>query len=273
MCIRDSIITNEYLNTPNENSNVIVYLGDGDEGFTKEIVYTGKAPRDVSVGDWDNDGDIDILASLYEHISPNDVDDMDIAILSNDGNATFSASEFGSTERVNAILLNDIDNDGDLDLIMAKNNTERIEIGINEAGQINDTYEVSDQTGGLIVGMDAGVINGKKQIVYADNLEHQLVLINTGIDSLVGIQEVINQLASNITVYPNPSSDIISVTSESQEIQLKEVTLFNSMGQQIFTQNIIYSIHQVDIEAITPGIYHLSVTTNLGKMTKKIVKQ
>lgn len=73
-----------------------------------------------------------------------------------------------------------------------------------------------------------------------------------------------------ITVYPNPTDNIVRVTTASDV--LKEVQLFDLFGKMLFCQKINENDFTVDLSNYTSGTYILKVVTPEGVETSKIVK-
>ncbi|MGB4129202.1 MAG: C10 family peptidase [Bacteroidales bacterium] len=71
----------------------------------------------------------------------------------------------------------------------------------------------------------------------------------------------------NLSIYPNPASDIIFVETNEKIIN---VNIFNNLGQSIFEQNYeSQSKIQINIDNINPGIYIIEVETISGFKTRK----
>lgn len=97
---------------PFENDQVIIRFNLGNNQFGQPIVIHNKYDyTDISVGDIDNDGDIDIAAIL-------EFEDIPIVILFNQ-NGTFTERELKHKFEISrtTIKLHDLDGDNDLDII------------------------------------------------------------------------------------------------------------------------------------------------------------
>ena len=71
---------------------------------------------------------------------------------------------------------------------------------------------------------------------------------------------------TQITVFPNPTRDIITIASSLNV----NATLYNAIGQPIYQNN---NVQQIDLSKYEAGIYNLILTYNDLQFTKKIVKQ
>lgn len=70
----------------------------------------------------------------------------------------------------------------------------------------------------------------------------------------------------NFKIYPNPASDILNISLESNLVFEKAV-FYNNLGQIVKEANQ----EVVDVSALVKGIYFVEVTTNQGKATKKVI--
>ena len=71
---------------------------------------------------------------------------------------------------------------------------------------------------------------------------------------------------TQITVFPNPTRNIITVASSLNV----NATLYNAVGQPVYQNN---NVQQIDLSKYKAGIYNLILTYNDLQFTKKIVKQ
>ncbi|MCG8573638.1 MAG: T9SS type A sorting domain-containing protein [Flavobacteriales bacterium] len=86
-------------------------------------------------------------------------------------------------------------------------------------------------------------------------------------DFYVGVDE---NLADEIelTVYPNPANDQINITSDQP---ITEVQFVNTIGETVLTVESEFT--NIDISELPVGMYVLQITTEVGIISRKIVKQ
>lgn len=73
--------------------------------------------------------------------------------------------------------------------------------------------------------------------------------------------------AEKITVYPNPTKDILTINSINENYEL---SLFDVSGRQILYEK---NINKLDLKSIRSGVYFLIVNKDGHKITKKIIRQ
>ena len=80
------------------------------------------------------------------------------------------------------------------------------------------------------------------------------------------------QLVSNkMTVYPNPMNDVLNIQMDG--IRGERVAIYNSMGQEVLSQQMQGTSTTIDVNALTPGVYLTKVWTNEGIAVQKIMKK
>jgi len=73
---------------------------------------------------------------------------------------------------------------------------------------------------------------------------------------------------SEISIYPNPTSDYINIKSESK---IKNVILVDISGKILSSKKV--SNNQIDVKSLPAGNYILNIETENGKQSKKFIKK
>lgn len=93
-----------------------------------------------------------------------------------------------------------------------------------------------------------------------------LVLVNQ--ELTVGISKL-DELNSNITVYPNPANEIVTISSDEVITELK---LFKLSGQLVLEENDLNASQtKLDLSQIPTGVYVVSIDTSEGVAHKKLI--
>ena len=76
---------------------------------------------------------------------------------------------------------------------------------------------------------------------------------------------------SKVAIYPNPASDIATVSLTNAKIET--LTVYTKEGKMIFKDNGIDSTYKLDVSRFEKGIYLLTITTDSGEIiTDKLIK-
>jgi hypothetical protein len=151
-------------------NSVTVLIGHGDGTFTQGGQFdVGPRPMDVELGDFDGDGDLDVItanASDY-HFAHGET----LSVLLADGHGSFDARRDYTVAAGPAhIRPGDVDEDGDLDLVVAYYRQNFFSVLLNEAGDFSERLDVPWQGA-----------TAPEDLLLADvNADGHLDLISTG---------------------------------------------------------------------------------------------
>jgi len=84
-----------------------------------------------------------------------------------------------------------------------------------------------------------------------------------------GIEE--NNL-DGLSIFPNPTNDFITIDLTSGNAIVNEIKLVDLTGKTLLTSTIINNSTKLDLHTLSAGVYHVIVNTNLGSVTRKIIK-
>jgi Leucine-rich repeat (LRR) protein/Ca2+-binding EF-hand superfamily protein len=79
--------------------------------------------------------------------------------------------------------------------------------------------------------------------------------------------------SGEISVYPNPSSDVFYVEVGKEKVS--KIQIFNALGKY-FNEKIVLirpQVYKVDLEFQALGLYFVEITTNKGKIIRKLIKE
>lgn len=82
------------------------------------------------------------------------------------------------------------------------------------------------------------------------------------------IKELEN-IAKSIEVYPSPATDYITIFNKNDKVMVKEITIFNSIGQRVFVADIKDQKSVLNVSAFATGLYNMHITTDKGNVNKK----
>lgn len=74
-----------------------------------------------------------------------------------------------------------------------------------------------------------------------------------------------------VTVYPNPANDALTIKSQTQAVKINNVIIMNSLGSIVLKQKVPQEEKViVDLQPLQAGYYMLQIETNKGKIIKKV---
>lgn len=201
-------------------------------------------PLDVYTGDVDGDGDIDILSASFN-------DNMIAWYENTDGLGTFSAEKIITTDAIGgqSIHTNDIDGDGDLDVLSASHNDDKIAWYENTDGsgtfgpQQIISQAVDGATSVFSIDMDG---DGDIDVLSSSRLDNKVAWYeNTDGQGTFGPQQIISLDVDNvrhvfaIDLDGDNDPDVISASLNDDKIAWYEnVDGYGTFGgQHIITEN------------------------------------
>ena len=82
---------------------------------------------------------------------------------------------------------------------------------------------------------------------------------------------------SNLSVYPNPATDIVRLQVETLQPETLQITFCDMVGRAVYATVLKGNDNQItqdiDISKFAKGVYMLQIVTSKGKITKKVVIQ
>lgn len=184
--------------------------------------------------------------------------------------ATYSLA-FTGRSSWNAILINSIFSVSDADssvrteISMQENLT-----GIDPGAGISTSEDVTFKH---VLAIDANSAHaGKKLIIEFDNIAYddgnddgwcELKFVSLVKEVAVGIG---SDAVNNITIYPNPASEMLYIGSDIKVSQLEVYSVLGSLVKSLKGDEI----RQLNVEDLHPGLYVISLSTESGMINKKV---
>jgi hypothetical protein len=114
-------------------------------------------------------------------------------------------------------------------------------------------------------------------VVYSVKVERTgIIWAGTSVEGVVRIDEPLfvptPEIASprEYKVYPNPVKDLLTIKSAQADV--RSVRIINTSGQTVFEKTNVSLPRTIDMSALPPGIYFLSVVSNGKAVSKKVIK-
>ncbi|MCD4682513.1 MAG: T9SS type A sorting domain-containing protein [Bacteroidales bacterium] len=79
---------------------------------------------------------------------------------------------------------------------------------------------------------------------------------------------IINRTINYIEIFPNPASDIVTIDSEFEIVNLK---VYNQTGQIVAEEMVNNKSHRFDVSLLNPGIYFLQIDFKDERILRKII--
>lgn len=104
-----------------------------------------------------------------------------------------------------------------------------------------------------------------------------LQLIDTALDNNLAsswvasntLNLIENESDSQIVIYPNPTSDLITITSK---MEMSKIEIFDLEGRFIKTFTTKYGVNEIDFSRLSDGIYMLRIEINGISIIRKVIK-
>jgi len=93
---------------------------------------------------------------------------------------------------------------------------------------------------------------------------------------ITGIEPVAQELASMVSMYPNPTSGQVDIViTDNQKANITEIKVFDLSGKLILKKpvNRDDKTSQIDLSSFTNGVYNLQFISSKGNFSAKVIKQ
>jgi len=223
--------------------------------------------QSVSCSDIDGDGDLDVLSASAD-------DDRIEWYENTDGSGYFGFQQVitSAADGAQSVYSADLDNDGDMDVISASSEDDKIAWYENTDGA--GTFGIQ-----LVISSDAlhavsvfcADINGDGalDVLSASEWDSKIAWYENNLETSI---ETVNQ--NGISTYPNPTSSFITIDNE--QLTINEIEIMDITGKVVLkSSNDITSKTsiRIDLSGFENGIYLISIQTENEVFTEMIIKE
>ncbi|MEO1256890.1 MAG: FG-GAP-like repeat-containing protein, partial [Bacteroidota bacterium] len=246
--------------------SVAIYLNDGSENFTRQILATNLKGTDLEIVNWNNDTIPDIFASFTES-------GIGIIGFISNGVGGYVADTFSiGNDDILSLKIADVDRDKNLDFVTGHDVSVNglshpIFISRTQSGSILENIPLADKIRGEIIGIDVGDIDndGKLDVVYADFFGDNLVIVD--IEDLGNQSTSIHPTALYrrlFRVYPNPSQGKLIIKKDAAaNLKWSGYSFFDFSGMLLLDEswNSNREYLELDLKTYVSGYYVLQIKT------------
>ena len=101
------------------------------------------------------------------------------------------------------------------------------------------------------------------------------VFVTNGVSAIAGFKQsstgIYNQILSDIKIYPNPASEIITIKRESTDEA--EMKIFNIQGLEVMSLNLNNPMSEVNISMLSPGPYLIKINDRKSSYVQRLIKK
>lgn len=264
-----------------------LFINDGLGVYTEVIGtnFAGLTNSNIAVADIDSDSKIDFIicgnnsvnyTKLYKNITCSPVTSTDTRTECSpfvwiDGN-TYTANNTTAKDTIIAGAANGCDSIVTLDLTITTVDTSVTQTGTDlTANEMVATYQWLDCNNSY------AIIPGATFRTYyvTSNGSYAVAVTYYGCTDTSSCYNVIvsgineNTTANNITIYPNPVKDQLSITAKNEKINSVNIISVTGKTVKTITQNTT----TINVADLTKGFYLLQIQTDKGIATKRFIKE
>lgn len=133
-------------------------------------------------------------------------------------------------------------------------------------------------SGATIADTDTSDMKPLYDFTASGEFEIRYYVIDGGTDDVIDSVDVhftsglgVEDLSYEISAYPNPANDVFNIKAVTNGNNL-QVTMYNVLGEQILTENLVDGLNTLSIDHLTNGVYFYTIMKNNKAIeTKKLI--
>jgi hypothetical protein len=110
--------------------------------------------------------------------------------------------------------------------------------------------------------------------IVNENYEASIGLVGGGCVAVPSIAVQENGSTVALNIFPNPATDIIHVSMGLMQTEDVNLSVTDGLGRVVYSniyKNVNNQTVQVDLGNLSNGVYNVTLQTNTGKVTKRII--
>ena len=115
------------------------------------------------------------------------------------------------------------------------------------------------------------ITNDGLRDLFVGNYAGGLAFFNSTNVNQVGVKELFSE--ENITVFPNPASDKITVAIKDNSYQELTIRCYDVIGKVVFERNTFNKMIDIDVSQFSKGVYFIQLQSKDSKQFKAVTKK
>ncbi|WP_324673665.1 FG-GAP-like repeat-containing protein [Hymenobacter sp. GOD-10R] len=304
------LVTTYPIDTTTGGAATSIRLNNGDGTFSNgaQVTIVEPSPKDVAVGDVDNDGDLDLLTTGYSNnfvalrlnnglgtfstqlVVTVGTKPIKLALGDLDGNGTLdlvTANSNSLSIRLNTngifggtlnlalasaplgVSLGDVDGDADLDLVVVRKDANGAEVYLNN-GAASFTASQTIAVGSAPAALTLGDVDGDGALdLLTANSANQTVSVRL---NKIILANAPAQLTEQVSLYPNPAHTSVRLRLPAELAKQRvQVRVLNALGQVVLIQTLAaQATPELALPHLAAGLYNLQLQTSQGMIIKRL---
>lgn len=115
------------------------------------------------------------------------------------------------------------------------------------------------------------ITNDGRRDLFLGNYAGGLAFFNSSDVNGVGVKELFNE--DNINIYPNPSSDKITVSLNDNSYSEVIIKCFDLLGKEVLSISTFNKVTQIDVSSFSKGLYFIQLQSKQNKQLRSFTKK
>jgi hypothetical protein len=131
--------------------------------------------------------------------------------------------------------------------------------GLSSTNNPSGSYTITNANGTILAELTAANAN------FGSTNTTQFCLTSSA-----GIEEYL--LSQSVSIAPNPANDLLNIQAKNEN-QIETISIYNLAGQLLIEKSVNENQTQIEIAALSGGMYIVKIQTQFGLIAKQIIVQ